>query len=305
MSPVKCWYRENVYGPAPNISLPPVAVRADGQLREVEVTWAGDVIPLAYAIPGPGVPVFIGLNFRGNHSIDAAVPLPFREEALGPDADAAHAEPGNHAHAWPWRDIVDRGFGFITAPYQLVLPDSPHRAQSTLSRRGQSPELRNIAYWAAFLSAMRRAIAATSGATYAIGHSRLGKAAFWAVAADPGFAGAVAIQSGQGGLGPIHAEEGETVAQITRAFPHWFVPAFAQFPPAPYDVADLLSEMTNMVVLALNAQDDRWANPDGQALQIQRARERNPRAKFASHIRPGGHRVMPEDWHRAIDLLTP
>jgi len=220
------------------------------------------------SIPAPGAPTFIGLNFTGNDDL-----------------------PG---HAWPIAEINARGYGVITAHYEAVLPDDASRVP---------PGTYAIASWAEYLRALRRAYAPRIGPAYAIGHSRLGKAALWAAALDEGFAGCVSIQSGCGGVAPIRSKEGETVAQITSMFPHWFHPAYAAQTDPQFDTYDFIAEITPRVVIALNAEEDRWADPDGQMEVMRRAKELRPDGRFHAHTRPGTHRVEPEDWHRAIDLI--
>ena len=116
------------------------------------------------------------------------------------------------------------------------------------------------------------------------GHSRLGKAALLAAAFDERIALAIPHQAGCGGSAPSRAriaigkpfntldtprtKPPETVADINDAFPHWFNGNYKLFNDAPerlpFDQHCLVALCAPRPVLFTNAQEDEWANPDGQ-----------------------------------------
>jgi dipeptidyl aminopeptidase/acylaminoacyl peptidase len=70
-----------------------------------------------------------------------------------------------------------------------------------------------------------------------MGHSRLGKTALWAGALDERFAMVIASCSGEGGASLSRRNFGETIENITGAFPYWFATNFRKYA----DHADQLS----------------------------------------------------------------
>lgn len=221
-------------------------------------------------------------------------------------------EAARQEETWPLRRLNEQGWAVVLACMNDVEPDD---AQASTGRA--------IAKWAAGLSAMRRRAADDprfdSGRLFALGHSRLGKAALVAAAFDERFAGVVAIQSGCGGAAPSRTSVGETVADIVRAFPHWFAPAFASYAgreqDLPIDQHWLLALCAPRPLLLCNAEDDLWANPAGQhemlALAAQALGDRLPPmekgrtvgGRLAHFFREGGHQVTREDWAAILAWL--
>jgi len=145
-----------------------------------------------------------------------------------------------------------------------------------------------------------------------VGHSRGGKAALLAGATDERIALTSANNSGAGGagcwrLGDVGAE---SLADLTRAFPHWLAPGMADYADRvaalPFDQHFLKALIAPRALLTTEALDDAWANPAGSqvthlAAQAVYALLGVP-GRIALATRPGGHDHSPADWHTLLDF---
>ncbi len=230
---------------------------------------------------GP-VPVFLGINFGGNHSVlaDASVPEA-RCHQLGAHSRAAR---GSAAAAWNVERIIEQGYGLVTFHSCDVKPDRP-RADEGLARylpaadeHGRPHDWATLRIWAWAASRVLDYLQADpevdAQRCAIVGHSRMGKAALLAAALDPRFALGLVLQAGCGGSAPSRSSTGESVRQINQGFPHWFNAEFKRFgaEPArlPFDQHCLAALVAPRPLLFAAALEDAWANPLGQ-LQVLRA----------------------------------
>lgn len=287
---------------------------------------------------GRPVPVFIGLNYFGNHAVDPdpAVRLSPRwmrssQASAIVGHRATELSRGTMARRWPLDLIIEHDCAVMTAYCGDLAPDDPSvvmqgiaplaaQSQETIA---EAQRWGAIGMWAWGLSQMRRAAEDLAGLdaqrAIAIGHSRLGKAALWAGAQDEGFAMVVSNDSGCAGAALSRRVYGETIAHITRAFPHWFCPTLSSYggreAALPVDQHQLLALVAPRVLHVASAVEDRWADPRGEFMatlaadQVWRwhqsaglgvtampAVDHPVGQRVRYHVRTGGHDIARYDW---------
>lgn len=296
-------FTEQVYGEAPPapakmqfqiLSQDENALDGAAVRKEVEITLVDKPQPVKMAllvyIPKTGrpAPAFLGLNFRGNHTVttDPAVRLNSNwMENRSPgvvDHQATEESRGNRTNRWPISLIISRGYALATAYYGDIDPDFDDGFQNGIHpafyKPGQTqPEPAqwgSIAAWAWGLSRaldyLQQEPGIDGSKVAVIGHSRLGKTALWAGATDPRFAMVVSNDSGCGGAALSRRHFGETVARINYAFPHWFCDNFNAYneneAALPVDQHELIALIAPRPVYVASATEDLWADPKGEFL---------------------------------------
>jgi hypothetical protein len=234
-------------------------------------------------------PLFLGLNFNGNHTIhpDPGI-TPSDVQKFGsqqpgkPSAEAVAKARGASFDGWPLEKIVARGYGAATAWYGDIEPDMKdgfrYGVRKLYLKSGQAEPADDqwgaIAAWAWGLGRIMdcletdRAIDARHVAL--IGQSRLGKTALWAGAQDERFALVISNDSGCGGASLARRQFGETPARITTEFPHWFCKNYRKrafhVSDLPVDQHMLMALVAPRPLYVASAEDDQWADPHGEFL---------------------------------------
>jgi hypothetical protein len=270
----------------------PKAIGGKATLKEVTISFGPPGTPkiqLLLLVPNkrPGrVPVFVGMNFRGNHTVlnDPAIRLPETWiPGKGPTVKknrATEAGRGTEVDVWAIEQTIDRGYAVATFYCGDVDPDRAdvrEGIQPHLRKAGTQPgphDWGTIAAWAWGIQRVVDYLAQDAdidpSRIIVVGHSRLGKTALLAAAFDERIALAIPHQAGCGGTAPSRSRnpKAETVKRINTSFPHWFNGAFKKFNDQvdrlPFDQHCLIALMAPRPVLLSNAVEDQWANPDGQ-----------------------------------------
>jgi hypothetical protein len=245
-------------------------------------------------------PVFLAMNFCGNHAIHPDPRIPLTRSFLGNscngcvDNRATEAARGAQAKDWPLEQIIARGYAlatFANADVDSDRGDVSDGVYAWLAKERTGSETNSptrdrgcIAGWAwGFQRCVDYLVTngrIDSKRIAAVGHSRNGKTALLAAAYDERIAMAIPNQAGCGGTAPSRVAPefakpqangrpiAETTAVINRAFPHWFNAEFKKFNESPeklpFDQHALIALMAPRPVLLSNAEQDRWAYPTGQ-----------------------------------------
>lgn len=147
-----------------------------------------------------------------------------------------------------------------------------------------------------------------------VGHSRGGKMALLAGALDERFSLVAANGSGAGGAGcyRIQGKHVETLELITRPdrFGYWFHPRLRQFAGQesrlPFDQHFLKALVAPRALICTEAEDDLWANPDGNRTTSQAAQSvfelLGEADRNGLHFRTGSHELLEEDWNAILDF---
>lgn len=286
-----------------------VRIYLDGQKKH----WFDVLLHLPQNVAGP-VPVFVGLNFKGN------------DATLDERAD----------FRWPYEMILRAGIGVATAWRDAIEPDGKDSmiADEDICRDGGVRSWYNeggdwgaISAWAWGLSRimdyMETDPAMDCSKVAVVGHSRLGKTALWAGANDTRFAMVISNDSGCCGAALSRRVYGENFAIIANAFPHWFTPEFRKYmwkeQDFPADQHWLLALAAPRPLYVASATEDQWADPKGEWLSaslispvyalfgLDGLEDSMPDpdtpdrdSHVGYHLRTGTHNILSYDWEQYI-----
>jgi len=239
--------------------------------------------------PGKAKGTFLGLNFQGNHTIDASTSLRIPKGWVANDPKigvtenrASEMARGAQERRWPIAEITERGYAVASAYYGDIDPDFDdgfkNGVHSLFPNHVASPDHRDrwgsISAWAWGLSRLMDVLVQQPNVdaehVAVLGHSRLGKTSLWAGATDPRFGIVIVNNSGCGGAALERRNFGETVARINTSFPHWFCPKFKDYnqneSAMPFDQHTIVACIAPRPVYIASATKDLWADPKGEYL---------------------------------------
>lgn len=346
-------FARDVYGDAPFAGPPRVlsrttldlaALRDFAIVEQLEIAVLDGDDPLRFnmllVLPKPArapAPVLVMEVFCGNRAA-----VPGRPESVaapltpviypctnGWTDPLAEAVLGRQINGPPFERVLARGYAVALFYPGDVVADDAELAPAALARLRPNREEDGPGAIAAYAWLFSRALdileadTRIDAARTAIwGHSRHGKAALLAAALDTRVDAVIAHQSGRGGASLSRSAQGESIAEITTEYPHWFGTRFARYAPetAPLDQHQLLALIAPRPVLLGNGRNDAWSDPQGAfraaqgaspvyelfgapAFDQARLTDSDMRAPLAFFMRPGRHGVTSGDWAYFLNFL--
>mgnify|MGYP002883016447 FL=1 len=305
-------FSENVYGKTPDLANPlraeiieeGIALKKRALRRQIRLffpqstdttaTHMDILCYIPYEIEKP-IPLLIGLNFAGNHTIQSDPSIILNSSWISEKWEgvvnnyATEKSRGTQALRWDIDQIIDRGYGLATVYYGDIDPDFDDGYQNGIhpifygpkQKKPNNDEWGSIGAWAWGLS---RALdyfhtdeSIDNCRVAVFGHSRLGKSALWAGVCDERFALVISNESGCGGAALSRRCYGETIERINKSFPHWFCNNFRKFngneKNLPVDQHQLIALAAPRPIYIASAVNDRWADPQGEFLSALNANE--------------------------------
>ena len=282
------------------------------------------------------VPVFLGMNFKGNHQISTDPAITISENA--PKGKELKNDPprGAAVARWPVEMITEAGYGVVTLYRGDIDPDFDDGFQNGIHphfyAKGQSKpyadEWGTIGAWAWSLSRVMDYLTKVKDIDHKrvvlFGHSRLGKTALWAGAQDKRFAIVISNNSGCTGASLSTNKQGETIAKINKRFPHWFCDNYLKYSNNEQalwiDQQGLVALIAPRPVYVASASLDKWADPrnefrsalhaspvyklygkQGLSLtEMPAVGEADNNGWVGYHLREGKHNITAWDWAHYI-----
>jgi pimeloyl-ACP methyl ester carboxylesterase len=325
-------FRKHVYGRAPVERLPAGAMTVKDVQTPGMMGGTATRHQVALTIAGPNGKRT--MNVLAFVPAKAARPSPAFVLICNRPASNIDPERGTKSPFWPAETLVARGYAAVAFQVDDVDPDRPDgypkgiRAAFDQRRGGDSWGAIGAWAWGAsramdWLQSVR---AIDSRRVAVIGHSRGGKASLWCGAQDERFALAVSNDSGCTGAALARGKTGERIAQINKAFPHWFCENYKGYgdreDELPVDQHELLALIAPRLVYVASATQDAWADPRSEFLSCVAAEpvyrllgkkgvgaDRQPppekplqTGSIGYHLRTGKHDLTAYDWDGYLDF---
>ncbi|WBL23374.1 glucuronyl esterase domain-containing protein [Zunongwangia sp. HRR-M8] len=284
-------------------------------------------------------PVFLGLNFQGNHAVNSDPKIRLSDKWVWIGAGGSiknhptEKSRGAVSSRWPIEMILKKGYGVATVYAGDLDPDYFDDFKNGI--HALYPELQNrednfstMGAWAWGLSRCMDYFETDedidSEKIAVLGFSRMGKAAIWAGAKDQRFGMVISNESGGGGAALSKRKVGEDLARLNNGNRHWFSKKFKEFnlneEKLPFDQHMVLSLIAPRPVYIASAEVDPGSDPEGEFLSAKLASPvynlfgitafsnihfpevNRPMLKegMGYHIRSGTHDITKYDWEQFL-----
>jgi hypothetical protein len=283
------------------------------------------------------VPLILSLNFSGNQAVldDPGIKLATVWNRTTHQPETAKEDSRGKDKNFEVEKVLDSGYGFATIYYQDIEPDFDggisHGIRPLFYKSGQTDPAPDdwgaIGAWSYGLSRamdyLEKDKDVDSRRVAVMGHSRLGKTVLWTGAQDQRFAMVLASCPGEGGASLARRNYGETIRNLTDRFPFWFAANLKKYADnpnqLPVDMHELIALSAPRPVYVTGAEDDKWADPNGEFLALVAAgpvyqllgaqglgTDQMPALNhpiqhtLAYHYRTGKHEVTDFDWEQFL-----
>lgn len=309
-----------------------------GIVRQVEMTIATrygenkSILLMYLPKQSQEVPIFVGLNFRGNTLVDGDPQIITSYGNIFSE-DEIEDSRGERNERWQVEMLLDNGYGLITACANDFAPDDSKNYDRRLIQifggDTEESEFKAIGAWAFGLSRMVDYVSSLDiideDAIISFGHSRMGKTSLWAGAQDERIDLVISNGSGNTGAALSRNTSGETNRFINFAFPHWFLDGYGDYngkiDEMAWDQHMLLASIAPRKVYIASSDRDLWAFPQGEYDALRFAEpvyklygsepillKTLPETAsvihtdyFGYHIKDDRHKITEVDWQHFID----
>jgi hypothetical protein len=248
---------------------------------------AGPAMEILIYLPAGAVkpvPLFLTLNFSGNHRIstDPGVKVAAVWDRNNKVKLAEPEKAKTTTDLWPIEQILARGYGLATIYYCDIEPDfkggMQYGVRPLYFKEGQTEPAADeggaLAVWGWGLSRAMDYLetdkAVDAGRVAILGQSRLGKTVLWAGARDTRFAMVIASCSGEGGAALARRNYGETAKHMAVNFGYQFCGDYQRYQDhpdqMPTDQHELIALMAPRPVYLSTGSEDQWSDPKGEFL---------------------------------------
>lgn len=255
-----------------------------GIRRQIELKFSMEngkeykVIMLVYLpVSKKDVPVFVGLNFIGNHVVEADPDI-IPTGRIGEDLAA---ERGSASRRYPFELILGRGYALAVVTHHDIFFDQQDTGwENSVCTKlfDLDPEkYSSIGAWSWGISRMLDCLTdfvpeIDPEKAIVFGHSRLGKTSLWTMARDERFKMACVNDSGCGGAALNRRLYGETLFSMVNYhnIGFWFVPLMKDLCLTPEQIPveqhELIALAAPRYIAVHSATEDQWADPTSEYL---------------------------------------